>query len=596
MGLIIGCLVAAIVAIVLCYRYRFMRIICVAAGIAAVVFFPVVLRTFNAVAFANAETSVIDKYVLEYDLAANGDLTTVETLDVAFTETKHGIFRIFDENSVRGTDISSPVAIQSVQRCDPREGRNSCEAEPYTTYYEDGFLVAKIGSAAVTYPAGTVNRYRITSSTSGVITVLPDATTDQWYWNVIGAGWDMPIDSAVVRAQLPVEPVSVQCITDSGACAAEPAAGSNVYSGSYTDLPPRTPVTWQAQLPPVGLTAVAAPGTPWWKTPVAAAVGAALALLLAVAIWMLSERRPSTAPVFAAPGDDILPLVWTLREEPADEPFQTMLLQLTQLGVLSVEVDPSNRDKKPSWVRVTREDKEPPADLAGADDFLGGLDLDKPGDQLKITTESVTVGEKVQSTRGALSLVSKAAALRTGYFSRSALGLLVHLFAAAMGPVALIVLIFTKSPWFAVLFLIPGVVGIFSNRQLSTRLTEVGLAMRDQVSGLRTALSTPASVERFDYSLKARYFAQFLPWAVALNCADKWAEACKPPPDAEIDPGSPYYMATSQYYMSQAVSTAVASVSAGAVAAYAATQSSSSGGGGGFSSGGGGGGGGGGSW
>ena len=107
-------------------------------------------------------------------------------------------------------------------------------------------------------------------------------------------------------------------------------------------------------------------------------------------------------------------------------------------------------------------------------------------------------------------------------------------------------------------------------------------------------------MERFDYSAKARYFAQFLPWAIALDCADQWAEICKPPPGTE--PGSagydPMYAAAwSSYSASDVVSSAVASVSAGAVAAYAATQSSSSGGGGGgFSSGGGGGGGGGGSW
>ena len=58
---------------------------------------------------------------------------------------------------------------------------------------------------------------------------------------------------------------------------------------------------------------------------------------------MHRERTPEETPVFAAPTDDILPAVWTYREEAPENSFQVLLLQLTQLGVLTLEVQPEGQ-------------------------------------------------------------------------------------------------------------------------------------------------------------------------------------------------------------------------------------------------------------
>lgn len=591
--------IPAVILWVLGYASRVLRIFTIIVAVAAVALFPLLQKAYLGI--TQQDSSIIRNYTVDYEVRANGRQELVETLDVEFTESRRGIFRFFDEADGVDPSVKHPVTIESVKRC-PTRGSAKCVTEPYDEYYENGFLVAKIGVASKSYPPGTVNRYIITSTTTGAIT-QPEGDPDaQWYWNVIPPGWNMPIRKSQISVTYPVMPTQVRCITESGECQTSVAETPRTVTGSYNDLPPRTPVTWQADLPPAGLTVVpVSPTSAWWKSPLALIPGAVLGLLLALAIWRLKERRPSEAPVFAEPTKDILPAVWTYKEEAPDHPFQTMLMQLAVVGTVRVEVEgDGNPDHKPDWVKVWREADPVPDDVSGADVFVSGLDLDSTGEVAKISKTGVTIGQKVQTTEGALSIVSQQAAARLGYYGRSTLGALTHLFAAFCAPAAIVAVVLFQQRWIAAMLLVPAVVGVWSTRSLSTRLTDKGMAMRDQVSGLRTALSTPASVERFDYSLKARYFAQFLPWAIALDCADEWAEACKPPPGTE--PGTSgydptYAAAWSSYNVSNAVSTAVASVSAGAVAAYAATQSSSSsGGGGGFSSGGGSGGGGGGSW
>lgn len=593
-------IIPAVVFWVLGYGSRGFRIFAVILAALAVLLFPILQKAFTGV--TQSDSSVIRNYTLEYDVSADGSQQLVETLDVRFTETKRGIFRYFDESNPTYPGITQPVTIESVKRC-PAKADAKCVSEPYSEYYENGLLVVKIGSASVPYPPGTVNRYVITSRTDGVLTQVDGNPDAQWYWNVIAQGWNMPINNATVTATFPAAPTAVRCITSTGACETRTAEAPRTVTGTYTDLPPRTPITWQADLPPQGLTVVPVTiGNAWWKTPLALIPGAILGLLLALAIWRMRERKASETPVFAEPTNDILPAVWTYKEEPAKNPFQTMLMHLAVLGTVRVEVEGNgNPNHKPDWVKVWRESPSLPEGVTGAEDFVSGLDLEHEGSVARIDKSAVTMGRKVQATEGSLTYDSKVGAHNNGYFTKSAAGTWVHILAAFFAPAAILAVVMFQQRWIGAMLLIPAVVGLWSSKSFRTRLTAAGLSMRDQVSGLRTALSTPASVERFDYAAKARYFAQFLPWAIALDCADEWAEMCKPPPGTE--PGSPgydpmYAAAWSSYGASNVVSSAVASVSAGAVAAYAATQSSSSGGGGGggFSSGGGGGGGGGGSW
>jgi uncharacterized membrane protein len=114
-------------------------------------------------------------------------------------------------------------------------------------------------------------------------------------------------------------------------------------------------------------------------------------------------------------------------------------------------------------------------------------------------------------------------------------------------------------------------------------------------------LATPSSKQRFDFSGRKELYTAYIPWAVALDCADEWAAKYRV--EVGEEPPVPHYFAgayagsNAGAFVSSMVSDFDSTVS-GAISSYNATQTSSSrgGGGGGFSGGGGGGGGGGGSW
>ena len=54
-------------------------------------------------------------------------------------------------------------------------------------------------------------------------------------------------------------------------------------------------------------------------------------------------------------------------------------------------------------------------------------------------------------------------------------------------------------------------------------------------------LSTPSSKERFDFSGRQELYTAYIPWAVALDCADEWAEKYRTEMGAE--PPVPAYFA-----------------------------------------------------
>ena len=547
------------------------------------------------------ETSVIQNYQADYSLDENGELTQVETLDVKFYEQRRGIFRFFDESGPSETKVQHPVEVISIERC-PRqvEDFGTCVPEPYILYEENGYLVARIGDKSVPYPPGTVNRYVITSKQTGTITQVEGEPEAQWYWNVVGAGWQMPMYQVTVTTDFPVAPTGVACLFGTGDLE-QPCEVSEQSDKRYvTQLPqldPMTPVTWKAMLPTEGLTVVEL-SDPWYNNAIPTGIGVLLALGMIGLIRIAHDPKPSETPVFAAPGDDILAYTWTLKERPPDDIFQALLLQLRHLGTLQISLDPAMTPRrKPKFVTLQRTDRALPDGVIGSRELLDTLGLNTPGSEQDIKQKSVSMGRKINALQADLRTASTGQARAYRWYDYSALGRLTVLVAALLPALTGVTLVASESVWLATMFFIPGIAGLWATADLKTRLTAEGRKVRDQIAGLKVALGTSASVERYEYSLRAQYFEQFLPWAVALGCADKWAEACKPPPGMDTDPASPMYSYYALYYTSQSISEAVSSVSQSAVSSYSASQSSSGGGGGGgFSGGGGGGGGGGGSW
>lgn len=173
------------------------------------------------------------------------------------------------------------------------------------------------------------------------------------------------------------------------------------------------------------------------------------------------------------------------------------------------------------------------------------------------------------------------------------------------------------------LWLIPLILGVVTTvavfHELLKAPTITGRSLMDKIAGLRMYLAT-AEQDRLDALTRQAFdqprggpeprslelFERFLPYAVALNVANQWAEQFKDLIEAaSIDPTShqPTGYHPAWYHGNAwtaasigAAATGLGTAMTSAVAAAATSPSSSSGGGGGGSSGGGGGGGGGGGW
>ncbi|HNE89763.1 MAG: DUF2207 domain-containing protein [Candidatus Nanopelagicales bacterium] len=563
--------------------------------------YPVPLKTaFGGGGEAPTDTSILDNYSAQFTLSPAGVLVSTELLDVEFTQYgKHGIYRIFDTQDAQYSNVQHPVEVLKVDR---EEGGNWIP-EPYeVTQNGGGTMTIRIGSPYRTFEPG-IQRYRIVSSTDNAITKPkdgPEGASSQWYWDVVGSGWAMPMRAVEVTAQMPpsVEPpvceASVPCeIQDSG----------SGYTINLQNLPAYTPVTMKAFF------AENAPGlqrTPWQNIVLFSTLGfVGLSLALTGSTFARSrERRPAITPHFEPPGPDPLTCAWTLDEAPAGRGVPAVLLNLVAHGVVefTAEERTATSDDGPAWIKLTRT-TAPVPDLMGFPEALTRLGLTTPGSQRFISKTSAEDGKVLSALDGDITGQTDDKVIRDGYATRvggSGWALLLAYLAIIGGFSALIWM--TSGMVVATLLLVAAAASLLINRRDTTRLTDRGSAVRDATAGFKQVLSTPASTERFDYAARVRHFDEYLPWAVAFDCADEWAESCTPPPGS---PEASAMAGTSTFYTSPtttsrmwAMSTGVAAVEASAVAAYQATQrsSSSSGGGGGGGGGGGSGGGGGGSW
>lgn len=536
------------------------------------------------------DTSVIDSYDARFTLAADGRLKVDERIAVEFTEQgKHGIFRIFDTADAQ-YDLEHPVEVLAVER--RVDGR--WQPEPWIiSQTGDGTETIRIGSAGVTLPLG-IQRYRIVSTTTDAITYNPAGS--QWYWDVVGEGWMMPMRSVSVRAALPATLATPTC---EASVPCEVVAEGDAWAIDLQNLDPYTPITMKALFS----SPVPKPATDWgryWLVGVAI-LFAALSILLTLATFVRSrERRPNPQLRFEPPGPDPLICAWLLDESPATKSVPAVLLNLVAHKVVEFSAEPRSTadDDGPDWITLRRTDQPVPP-VTGFHEALSLLGLTGPGSTRTITKNSVADGKILKSLDEAIEADVEPAVQQLG-LARSVNGsclALGFIYLAIIGGFSALIW-WHQGLLVATVLLVAAAVGLLISSRDQTQLTAAGSTLRDATVGFKQVLSTNASMERFDYAARVRHFDEYLPWAVAFDCADEWAQSCQPPPGSDQMSGvGGYYSSPTMTSQMWAFSSGIVAVEASAVAAYQATQSSSSSGGGGGGGGGGGsGGGGGGSW
>lgn len=150
---------------------------------------------------AEARENVTDWYIkdfrAEFDVHADSTMTVTEwiTADCGDLPDKHGIFRVLPTvaNTPEGK-IQTPVELVSIT--DFAGKRYKFEATKNTS---DGTVNWKIGDPDKTVTG--VNEYKIVYTVRNVIRDQGDF--HEWYWNVVGNFWTIPIDNFSATVKLP---------------------------------------------------------------------------------------------------------------------------------------------------------------------------------------------------------------------------------------------------------------------------------------------------------------------------------------------------------------------------------------------------------
>ncbi|MDA3039246.1 MAG: DUF2207 domain-containing protein [Actinomycetota bacterium] len=549
-----------------------------------------------------AEETTITQYVATFDIDEDGDLAATEQLTVNFPfGGKHGIFRFWDLHDANDPNARRRPEAISVTR----DGQPD---EVLITRNDRGrYVTARIGSPDVTLQPGP-HTYVITYEIDGVLIPRSGEIPTQFYWNVIPGGWQQQIEASDIVVNLPTAAIAVQCAVGVGAtggCQAE-GQGTTTLRIRTGFLAPRTPVTISAgmQMP----TPTAGNRLPWAARldPILGSSQVALLLVAAATIatgayaTVLGRSSREAAPGFPlqyAPPPGIGPAQanYVLTETIGKESFVATMLYAAERGAVVL-------DKVPSGWSIT--DKSGNAGWAGVDEVTLGMAalLSGPYSTFTAFNKDVSSGERLKNQLAKLTSDTRHWAGNAGLVvseRRIQLGGALVIVCAVIAGVICV----WRPLGMTALALVPGVFAIGGARMLgtgaTTRRTAAGRALWSRVGGFHRVLSTPSSIERFEFSGRQELYTAYLPWAVAFGCAGEWAD--KYQTEMGTAPPMPLYVGHgfANGNMQRFADTVVQDFSStldSAISSYEASQSSSSSGGGDFSGGGGGGGGGGGSW
>ena len=558
------------------------------------------------------ETTTITNYVADFDIAANGDMDVTETITVDFPSYgKHGIFRfwdIVDDNSPNARRTPEDISVT-------RDGSD----ETFELSWEDHHRqrVAKIGRADTTLDVGE-HTYVIKYHIDGVLAENVEKVTGEnnvdtmFYWQLIPRGWQQTIEQSTLTVHLP-EPAQaeVKC-----AIGNDSETGCTAEGGGTTDLTvttgpiaDRTPVTIATGLdmdtPPEGNS------LPWsgrWdrvlSTHLPLLIFVVLAALGALGFGSIlgakSREKPPGFPVLYEPPAGIGPAqAKYIYSETVDRTtYVATLMHAAERGAIDL-----TRGQNDSW---TITDKAGPAGWAGLDPVTTDIAhiLGGPGSSFTAQKKDVSAGLRLKSEVERFDNSVETWAKTSGNMISSGLGGLGGLLVLLGFGLMLVFAIWNPFSMTAI-GLIPGAFAVGGTSLMATgsgtSRTRAGRDLWSRVGGFRRMLATPSSKQRFDFSGRKELYTAYIPWAVALDCADEWAAKYRV--EVGEEPPVPHYFAgayagtNAGAFVSSMVGDFNSTVG-GAISSYNATQSSSSsgGGGGGFSGGGGGGGGGGGSW
>ena len=557
------------------------------------------------------EDTTITNYVANFDVASNGDMDVTETITVDFPGYgKHGIFRFWDlvdDNSPHARRTPEDITVTRDGSDEPFE--LSWRGPPPPAGGQDRQRQHHARRRRAHLRDQVPHRRRARQNNERI---TGEDVDTMFYWQLIPRGWQQTIEKSTLTVHLPVPAqADVKC-----AIGNDSETGCTAEGGGTTDLTvttgpiaDRTPVTIATGLdmetPPEGNSV---PWTGRWDRvlehppaaahPRAARRGGSACLRLDPGRQVAGEAAGLPGPLRTARGDR--PGAGEVHLQRDRRPHDVRRHPHARRRKGGDRPHPRQND---SW---TITDKAGPAGWAGLDPVTTDIAhiLGGPGPSFTAQKKDVSAGlrlkEEVERFDSSVETWSKT----SGNMVSSGLGGLGGLLVLVAFGLMLVGIIWNPFSMTA-LALIPGAFAVGGLSLMATgsgtSRTRAGRDLWSRVGGFRRMLATPSSKQRFDFSGRKELYTAYIPWAVALDCADEWAAKYRV--EVGEEPPVPHYFAgayagtNAGAFVNSMVGDFDSTVS-GAISSYNATQSSSSsgGGGGGFSGGGGGGGGGGGSW
>jgi uncharacterized membrane protein YgcG len=182
----------------------------------------ILLLIGRAAPAAAQRTLVIERFGATIDVAADGSIVVEETLVPRFTGSWNGIFRTIpvQYRTPQGLNYTLRLTVESVTDPDGRELR-------YENSRERHYRKLKIWVPGAADATRTVKlRYRVDNGLRFF------EEHDELYWNVTGDEWEVPIESAAARVQLPAGATGVRATAFRGQFGSTDLAAVTVDGGA----------------------------------------------------------------------------------------------------------------------------------------------------------------------------------------------------------------------------------------------------------------------------------------------------------------------------------------------------------------------------
>ncbi|MEK7143126.1 MAG: DUF2207 domain-containing protein [Patescibacteria group bacterium] len=533
--------------------------------------------------FTHAQSNEkITRFSSTIAIQSDSSIIVSEEIDYFFPSPKHGIirfipFRYLDNTS--GRYFSTPIQVLAVTNS---QGKNWL----YSQSQSKNYLELKIGDPNSTIEGNQT--YKISYKVLGVINYFNDH--DELYWNVTGDKWEVELNNIQAEVSIPlltnVNNLELACYTGSSGsnlkdCVSDQAGGKATFSSSKGPLTIVTGFEKGLVIPYNRQYEIKLRHeSPWyWLIPL-------VVLIYLIFRYFLFGRDPfgrgTIAPEFSPP-ENLLPAeMGTLLDEKADRrDISATIIDLAVKGYLKIR----EKDKKYTLIKL----KEDGKDLKNFEkNIFSGLFLS--GKTVKLSEIHEDFAAKLSDIFDNLyqNLIEKK------YFPKNPQKVRNKQLWFGFIVIILSGLFFWLSWNLMTALILSGVLILIFSRSMPKKTRE-GVIVKDKILGFKEFLYR-AERYRIHWQEKENIFEKYLPYAMVLGIADKWAknfkDIYKNPPD--------WYEDDFTTFNAVVFASSLNSFSTSASASFSPPSTSASSGGSGFggggSSGGGFGGGGGGSW